>query len=111
MYNVYTLLFFSQSLGQLGSVQGVDNDGNVAVLMKTHLWTFNPLCVRQAEKEEEQAVSSQFNNSICAHVVYNVCTIVVHIHACACIVCEVHVINATIILLCAHACYITNTAL
>jgi E3 ubiquitin-protein ligase mind-bomb len=48
----------TNAVGQLGSVQGVNNDGNVAVLMKTHLWTFNPLCLRHAEKEEEQEVSS-----------------------------------------------------
>ena len=48
-----------QAVGQLGSVQGVNNDGNVAVLMKAHLWTFNPLSLRRAEKEEEQEVSSE----------------------------------------------------
>ena len=48
-----------QAVGQLGSVQGVNNDGNVAVLMKAHLWTFNPLSLRRAEKEEEQGVSSE----------------------------------------------------
>ena len=48
-----------QSIGQLGTVQGVGNNGNVAVLMKTRLWTFNPLCLRPAEREEENQVSSE----------------------------------------------------
>ena len=61
-YMYIVLLYMCvQAVGQLGSVQGVNNDGNVAVLMKTHLWTFNPLCLRHAEKEEEQEVSSQRN--------------------------------------------------
>ena len=46
-------------MGQLGSVMGVDAAGNVSVLIKANLWTFNPLCVRLADKEEEQEVSSQ----------------------------------------------------
>ena len=55
---------YLQSVGQLGSVQGVSSDGNVAVLMKTHMWTFNPLCLRQAEKEEKQGVSSKITVSV-----------------------------------------------
>ena len=38
---------------------GVDAAGNVSVLIKANLWTFNPLSVRLADKEEEQEVSSQ----------------------------------------------------
>lgn len=48
----------SDAVGQLGSVMGVDAAGNVSVLIKTNMWTFNPLCVRLADKEEEQEVSS-----------------------------------------------------
>ena len=51
----------SQAIGQLGSVMGVTNDGNVSVLIKAKRWKFNPLCIRQADKEEEQEVSSELN--------------------------------------------------
>lgn len=65
---MYTL----QSVGQLGSVQGVSNDGNVAVLMKTRLWTFNPLCLRPAERGEEQEVSSESFHHLLIHLAKDV---------------------------------------
>ena len=52
-------IFLSQAIGQLGSVQGVDNKGNVIVYMKGHMWTFNPLCIKLAEKEEKQEVTGE----------------------------------------------------
>ena len=53
-----------QIVGHMGSVQGVNNDGNVAVMMKARLWTFNPLCLRRADKEDEQEVSSKCNTCL-----------------------------------------------
>lgn len=40
-------------------MQGVDNKGNVIVYMKGHMWTFNPLCIKLAEKEEKQEVTGE----------------------------------------------------
>ena len=62
MCAVCTCIYFCvhvllQALGQIGHVRGVDNSGGVVVFVNGNIWTFNPLCVKLAEKEEQEEAS------------------------------------------------------
>jgi len=45
------VLQWMQTVGQLGVVKGVNNEGNALVVVKRRLWIFNPLCLSAAPGE------------------------------------------------------------
>jgi len=48
------------TVGQLGVVKGVSNEGNAIVVVKRRLWIFNPLCLSAAPEEKV----SDFQNTV-----------------------------------------------
>lgn len=46
------ILQWVQTVGQLGVVKGVSNEGNAIVVVKGRLWIFNPLCLSAAPGEK-----------------------------------------------------------
>lgn len=46
------VLQWMQTVGQLGVVKGVNNEGNAIVVVKRRLWIFNPQCLSAAPEEK-----------------------------------------------------------
>ena len=66
LYTECVTFVLSQIVGQLGTIQGTNNNGNIIVFMKGQPWILNPFCVKMAEKGEEQEVSSEYADTLCA---------------------------------------------